>query len=413
MKNKLSPMVGAVKEKLSGIKDAFRNAFSNAVNFIKTSYNEGALKPVVDTTENQTETYMYSENTYSDAEKESTVVWNNRVRENIHSAVQNAAAIPTSGELVVYANGEDITKITGNLSWKNSIYELSTTMSFDVAKSDAAYLTDLIYTPKVGDIVRLVTNVEIFRGVIIKVDDGDKNCNKYSAADLGWYLNKTSQTYQFKDITAADAIKALCDDLSINIVMLPELTTVIKQIYFDKTVSAILTDILDKCGGDYNYDFVPEVLRIYKMGDLVACPEFQIASNIPQEYSPNYRRNVSHSLSVEEMKNSIKITSEKDSVYTEIMVKQNRELIDRYGFLQKIVKIDPEKESAEAAAERELAENAKESETYSFEIIEKYAGYTRAGEVITVDDVLYVIMSTDHRVTDGWHFDKLELRKLS
>ena len=406
-------MVGAVKEKLSGIKDAFRNAFSNAVNFIKTSYNEGALKPVVDTTENQTETYMYSENTYSDAEKESTVVWNNRVRENIHSAVQNAAAIPTSGELVVYANGEDITKITGNLSWKNSIYELSTTMSFDVAKSDAAYLTDLIYTPKVGDIVRLVTNVEIFRGVIIKVDDGDKNCNKYSAADLGWYLNKTSQTYQFKDITAADAIKALCDDLSINIVMLPELTTVIKQIYFDKTVSAILTDILDKCGGDYNYDFVPEVLRIYKMGDLVACPEFQIASNIPQEYSPNYRRNVSHSLSVEEMKNSIKITSEKDSVYTEIMVKQNRELIDRYGFLQKIVKIDPEKESAEAAAERELAENAKESETYSFEIIEKYAGYTRAGEVITVDDVLYVIMSTDHRVTDGWHFDKLELRKLS
>lgn len=47
-KAKLAPMVNAVKEKLTGIKDAFGNAFSNAVNFVKTSYNEGALKPVVD-----------------------------------------------------------------------------------------------------------------------------------------------------------------------------------------------------------------------------------------------------------------------------------------------------------------------------------------------------------------------------
>ena len=48
IKNKFAPMVGAVKEKLTGIKDAFGGAFSNAVNFIKTSYNEGALKPIVD-----------------------------------------------------------------------------------------------------------------------------------------------------------------------------------------------------------------------------------------------------------------------------------------------------------------------------------------------------------------------------
>lgn len=48
IKNKFAPMVGAVKEKLTGIKDAFGGAFSNAVNFIKTSYNEGAMKPVID-----------------------------------------------------------------------------------------------------------------------------------------------------------------------------------------------------------------------------------------------------------------------------------------------------------------------------------------------------------------------------
>jgi TP901 family phage tail tape measure protein len=48
VKSKLAPMVNVVKEKLSGVKEAFGEAFTNALNFIKASYNEGALKPVVD-----------------------------------------------------------------------------------------------------------------------------------------------------------------------------------------------------------------------------------------------------------------------------------------------------------------------------------------------------------------------------
>lgn len=357
------------------------------------------------------ESYMYSENSYG-GEKEPTAVWNNRVKENIHPAMQNLTPITPTDELRMYANDTDITEMIGNLSWKNSIYELATTMSFDIAKSDATYLKDLMYTPQVGDIIRMVTNAEIFRGVITKADDGDKNSNKYTIADLGWYLNKTSQTYQFKNISAANAIKEICNDLSISIVMLPELTANIKQIYFDKTVSDILKDILEKCGGNYNFDFVPEGLRIYKIGDLTAYPEFQVASNVRQGYSIDYRGNVSHSTSIEDMYNSIKITSEKDNVYKELMVLQNRDLIDKYGFLQKIVKIDTEKENADTVAKRELNENSKVNETFSFEIVEKYDRYTRAGEVISVDGVKYAIESTSHSYKDGWHFDKLELSKL-
>lgn len=156
---------------------------------------------------------------------------------------------------------------------------------------------------------------------------------------------------------------------------------------------------------------MPDGLRIYKIGDLIAYPEFRVASNVAQAYAPDYKGSISHSLSIEEMKNSVKITSEKDSVYTELLVFQNRALIDKYGFLQKIVKIDPEKESADTVAKRELDENAVPKETYSFEIVEKYDSYTRAGEVISVDGVKYVIESTDHSIKDGWHFDKLELRK--
>ena len=56
--------------------------------------------------------------------------------------------------------------------------------------------------------------------------------------------------------------------------------------------------------------------------------------------------------------------------------------------------------------------NGRTKKIYSFEIIEKYDSYTRAGKVITVDGINYVIESTEHRLSNGWHFNKLELRRL-
>ena len=330
----------------------------------------------------------------------------------IQKKLINLNDIPSNGTLAVYAGYTEITKNIGGVSWKNSIYELATTVSFETAKTDNAYLKDLIYIPKLGEVIRIVTNVEVFRGVVIKVDDGDKNKNKYTAVDIGWYLNKTSQTYQFKDITVKDAIKEICVDLSIPIDDICDLSAVITQIYFDKCVSDIIKDLLSKCDGDYNYDFTPKGLRVYKIGDLIAYPEFRLASNLAQCYSPNYKGNVSHSESIEDMKNSIKVVSEKDNVYTELMVLQNSELIDEYGFLQSVIKIDTEKESADTIANSELWWNGRTKETYSFEIIEKYDSYTRAGEVIMVDGINYVIESTEHRLSNGWHFNKLELQKI-
>ena len=360
------------------------------------------------------EGYMFSENSYAAENVEPTVIWKNRVHENICAKLQNTvpAAVSDTG-FALYANGHEITKIAGNVSWTNSIYELATLLSFETGKSDAAYMKDLIYVPEVGDVVQMVTNEEVFRGIIKDVDDGGANVNKYTAADIGWYMNKTAQTYQFKNMRADDAIKELCVDLSIIVAMLPELPANINQIYFDKTISDILRDILDQCDGDYNFDFCPDGLRIYKIGELYAYPEFHIADNIPQVYSPKFRGTENHSISIEDMKTSVKVTSEKDNVYSELAVLQNRDLINKYGFLQKIVKIDPEKENAETAAGRELKENSKPKESYSFEIIEKFDSYTRAGEIMGIDGTNYVIESTNHRIKGGRHYNAMELRRLT
>ena len=80
--------------------------------------------------------------------------------------------------------------------------------------------------------------------------------------------------------------------------------------------------------------------------------------------------------------------------------------------MQSVIKIDTEKESADTIANSELWWNGRTKETYSFEIIEKYDSYTRAGEVIMVDGINYVIESTEHRLSNGWHFNNLELQKI-
>lgn len=119
--------------------------------------------------------------------------------------------------------GNDITSYVGNLSWQNSIDELATKMSFEIAKSDTNYVNT--YAPHIGDIVNFCTNIEIFRGIVIAVDDGDKFKNKHTVTDFGWYLNKSKETYQFNNMNAKKAVIRLCSDFNIPIDSMPELNT--------------------------------------------------------------------------------------------------------------------------------------------------------------------------------------------
>ena len=62
-------------------------------------------------------------------------------------------------------------------------------------------------------------------------------------------------------------------------------------------------------------------------------------------------------------------------------------------------------------AENKLSELSKAAETFSIEMIEALNSYTRAGAVITIDDVNYLIEGSDHSIKNGVHYVKLDLRK--
>jgi len=309
----------------------------------------------------------------------------------------------------IYADNVDISSYAGGLTWQNTIDELATKMSFETAKTDAKYMN--LYTPQLGSIIRLVTNTEIFKGIVLSVDDGDEKVNKYTICDFGWYLNKSSETYQFNAMPAWKAIQKVCSDFNIDIYSIPKLKAEIAKIYFDKTISEIIKDILELCGGGYNFDVTPKGLRVYKIGSIYAYPEFRLSPNTQLKYSPSLRGNVSRSKSIEDMKTSIKIITEKDDVFSVKKVARNEELMQKYGLLQDVVKIDPENENANTVAQQKLSELSNIKESFSFEIIEAVESYTRAGYMMTVDDVNYIIEESSHSIKNGIHFVKLDMRK--
>ena len=120
---------------------------------------------------------------------------------------------------------------------------------------------------------------------------------------------------------------------------------------------------------------------------------------------------MSHTLSIEDMKNSVKVVTETDKVYTVKAVAKDADSIYRYGVLQDVFKIDEKDGDANTYAKNKLSELNEIKESFSIEIIEAVSSYTRAGMLITVDNINYLIENTDHSIKNGLHYVKLGLRK--
>jgi len=250
-----------------------------------------------------------------------------------------------------------------------------------------------------------------FRGIVLTVDDGAQNSNKYTVCDFGFYLNKSKETYQFNDMEVRDLFTKICSDFNIDIDSICDIPQKITKIYLDKTISDIIKDVLSQCGGDFNFDVTPKGLRVYRVGDLVAYPEFRLSPNTQLNYSPALRGGVSHSTSIEDMKNSVKVVSGDEKGFTVITAEQDAGMIHKYGLLQEVVKIDPDKTNPYTVAREKLAELAQVKENFSFEMIEALDSYTRAGMVIDVDGVMFVIEGSQHCIRNGIHYTKLDLRR--
>ena len=314
----------------------------------------------------------------------------------------------------LYADDIDITIIAGGIAWQNTVAELATTLNFEVGKVNAQHTK--IYLPQEGSIVRLVTNEEILRGIILSVDDGSAASNKYVAVDFGFYLNKNTETYQFENVSANAAIAKICGTFGIPVDNVCNLPLMFSKIYLDQPASDIIWDILEQTaavsGKAYNFDVTPKGLRVYRLGDLRAAPQFRLSNNTARLDSVTFRGNVEHSVSIEDLKNSVKIVSGDETGFVRLATEKDAGLISKYGLLQAVEKVDEENAgNATAIAKQKLAELSQKRETFSFEIIEAEDGYTRAGSVLEVDGADFIIEGSAHSIKNNIHYVKLDLRR--
>ena len=314
----------------------------------------------------------------------------------------------------LYADDIDITPTAGGIAWRNTIAELATTLNFEVGKVNARHTK--VYLPQEGSIVRLVSAGEILRGIILTVDDGSAVSNKYTAVDFGFYLNKNTETYQFTNEPAGAAIKKICSDFGIPTDSLCDLPLNISKIYLTKPASDIIRDILEQAtavtGYAYNFDVTPKGLRVYRLGDLKADPRFRLSENTREYASADLRGSVSHSVSIADMKNSVKVISGDEKGFSVLGNERDAGLISKFGLLQTVEKIKEENVGdAGNIARRKLAEFSQKAESFSFEIIEGDGSYTRAGYELEVDGVKFIIEGTTHSITNGVRRVKLDLRR--
>lgn len=310
----------------------------------------------------------------------------------------------------------DITSFVGNISWSDSVDTLGSQLDFSTGYSSERYFPK--FDINCGDIVIMVEEYEIFRGIIVTKDFSSYSEISYTAFDFLWYFNKSKVIKQFNGINAGAAIGQLCSEFSISVGSIAPMRSLVNHIYYENTVSEIIDEILEQEFNETGKTYIKEIDKgsfyIFEKYSKTVKGFFRPASNIAPFDVTLVPAMPSRSFSIEDMKNSILIISgEENSVYTAGKA-QDTESISKYGLLQEIESIDDEQlNKAQNTAQNRLKEFNKVAETSSIQLLGDFN--VRSGRVIAITENYtgmngnYFIKSCSHSISAGIHTMDLEL----
>lgn len=310
----------------------------------------------------------------------------------------------------------DISPLIGDISWKDSTDTLGIQLDFNIANSD----TDNM--PKnpvdLGHMILLNgKNNEIFRGFPITESRQGRSAISYNCFDYGFYLNKSKEIYQFKNIRADAAIKQMCSDFNIPVGDIISIPTIITKIYYDKEISSIIKDILETAsnslGIKYRMEFREGKFYIQKYTDIIIKATFDLDGSI--QNITDFISNPTRSRSIEEMRNSIKIYTGNEESIKVVATAKNQTLINAYGLLQEVQSIDDiDIAKAKNVADNLLSDLAKIFEDNSIEL--PGSDEVRSGRILEVNERLtgmsgqYLIKDCTHTIKNGIHKMQLGLK---
>lgn len=292
-------------------------------------------------------------------------------------------------------NGEIIPHVSG-VEWSDDLSNAADTISFS---------TDEQIEP--GAVFALLYGENtVLTGIITEYTQNEPNRFIYGGYDFGFYLNKNSIIKQFNGITITDAIKRLCSDFSIPTGSVASLSSTVRKIYKGETISDVFNELLElntaKTGEDcYYYTCYDGTfnLKKYELNE-------ELTGYSGEAFTIDSTKTIaspSVSVSMEDLKNKVIITDNKSDTVSKLVTVSDSSSISKYGLLQHIEKVDPEKENnLTTIAKTKLAELNKLKTTIDLTMLGDYR--MRKGVIMPIEcerlqlDGDYLIKSSKHSI---------------
>ena len=305
-----------------------------------------------------------------------------------------------------------LTPLVGKIEWSDNVDELAMKLQFNVAYNDDRFFPK---TPvEVGSSITFEGEKgNIGEFIVTEEDKQGRGEIPYIAMDYAWYLNKSKETYQFNGIPCKQAIEEVCKKVGVTIgkYTLPDAT--ISKIYFDRTHSDVLKDILEyilqETGEICRMRMEGKELFFYTNEEEYIKPVFKFTPAVNKEFnSLDAIMSPSKKSSIEEMRNSIKIIVNENEGFRLVTEVKDEGNISKYGLLQEIISIDAAKGGdAEEIANNKLKELNRVFEEIGIEV----PGDERikAGKFLEVDEPItgivdkYMVASSSHVFQSGVH----------
>ncbi len=301
----------------------------------------------------------------------------------------------------------DISKMAGSINLTTSIDTLGASFEFSMPRNfkDSNYA--LTETIKTGNIIKFENEKNIFTGVIVDIDTL-KFSKEIKCFDFYFYLNKNKVIKQFNNLNASSCIESLLKSIGAKIGKIERIATSIDKIYKNRTVAEIIDDILkivnDETGKKYLLEIEGTTFNLVAHRKI----KVQVTNNIFG--MPTLTE------SIADMKNVVLVVSndsEDESIYAKA---EDKESIKKYGMLQEIVEVDPDKDDISKVrniAAQKLKELNKVLTTSSLDVLGN--DELRAGRLLDVEikefgiKEEFLIKSCIHIFPKGNHICNLEL----
>lgn len=231
-------------------------------------------------------------------------------------------------------NGEDAPNIISP-EWSDDLENFSNPFSFTTCEYyEIGSLFQI--TTKSGEVV--------LTGIITDFEQSDPNAFRYSGYDFGFYINQNEIIEQLKKIKISDAIKKLCENYSIPVGDIPEMSATVTEIFKDKKLSEVLAQLIKYavskgCIKDVYYTCARgkfEVLPYETIVDLTGEMGIFAVASQKTINSPSVK------VSMQELRNRVILADDSEKSQKRVVV-EDAESISKYGLLQEVETIDTSK----------------------------------------------------------------------